>query len=135
MDTENFTVNELVATYVKIRGVIAKKEEDHKAELAKLQEQIDLVTGKLLEVCQSQDISTIKTPSGTLTRKVTSRYWTNDWGSMYEFIKKHDAPFLLEQRIHNSHMRQFLEENPDQCPAGLQSENKYTIQVRKPTTK
>jgi hypothetical protein len=54
---------------------------------------------------------------------------------MYQFISENDAPFLLEQRIHNSNMRQFLEDNPDKLPIGLQNERKYTVQVRKPTAK
>jgi hypothetical protein len=54
---------------------------------------------------------------------------------MYQFIKEHDAPFLLEQRIHGTNMREFLETNPDAFPVGMQAERKYTVQVRKPTKK
>jgi hypothetical protein len=54
---------------------------------------------------------------------------------MYQFIKTHDVPFLLEQRLHNGNMKQFLEENPDDYPIGLQADRKFTIQVRKPTAK
>jgi hypothetical protein len=54
---------------------------------------------------------------------------------MYRFIGENDAPFLLEQRIHNTNMRQFLEDNPEKFPAGLQNERKYAVQVRKPTAK
>jgi hypothetical protein len=52
---------------------------------------------------------------------------------MYQFINDNAAPFLLEQRIHNGNMKQFLQENPEAYPAGLQADNKYTIQVRRPT--
>jgi hypothetical protein len=72
---------------------------------------------------------------GTVTRRTVTRYWTNDWESMYQFIKEQDAPFLLEQRIHNGNMRQFLEENPDTLPMGLNADTKYAITVRKPTNK
>lgn len=54
---------------------------------------------------------------------------------MYDFIKKHDAFHLLERRVHNANMQQFLEENPDAVPAGLNAETKYTITVRKPTNR
>jgi hypothetical protein len=54
---------------------------------------------------------------------------------MYQFIKEQDAPFLLEQRIHNGNMRQFLEDNPDTLPMGLNADTKYAITVRKPTNK
>ena len=37
--------------------------------------------------------------------------------------------------IHNGNMKQFLEENPDMLPIGLQADRKFVIQVRKPTSK
>jgi hypothetical protein len=54
---------------------------------------------------------------------------------MYSFIEKHNAPFLLEKRLHNGNVKQFLEENPDALPVGLQVDNKYVVHVRKPTEK
>ena len=89
---------------------------------------------------QSIDVSIyfqkhVKTPAGTVTRTVNTRYWTNDWESTYEFIKEHDALHLLEQRIHNGNMKQFLAENPDDLPVGLQADTKYVVRVRKPVSK
>jgi hypothetical protein len=52
---------------------------------------------------------------------------------MYEFIRENDAYHLLEKRIHNGNMREFLNDNPDSLPIGLQSNTKYVISVRKPT--
>ena len=129
------SVDKLVAVYIKIRDKIKDTEERHKQELAELKEQFDIVANNLLDLCNEQNMDSIRTPVGTVTRRVSSRYWTSDWDSMYQFIKDNDAPYLLEQRIHNSNMRQFLEENPDVCPMGLQADRKYTVQVRKPTAK
>ena len=128
-------VDELVSTYRKIRDVISDKEEAHKLEIAKLKGQLDTVSDGLLNICNEQNMDSIRTAVGTVTRTVSTRYWTSDWGSMYEFIKEHDAPRLLEQRIHNGNMKQFLEDYPDELPIGLQADNKYTIRVRKPTHK
>jgi hypothetical protein len=135
MTETELTIDELVGIYLKIRTAIEAKEEQHKAELRELKDQFDVVGNKLLEICNEQNMDSIRTPVGTISRRVSSRYWTSDWDSMYQFIKNNDAPFLLEQRIHNSNMRQFLEDNPDKFPAGLQNERKYTVQVRKPTAK
>jgi hypothetical protein len=135
MTEKDLTIDELVGIYLKIRTAIEAKEEQHKAELQELKDQFDVVGNKLLEICNEQNMDSIRTPVGTISRRVSSRYWTSDWDSMYQFIKNNDAPFLLEQRIHNSNMRQFLEDNPDKFPAGLQNERKYTVQVRKPTAK
>lgn len=129
------SLDELVAVYIKIRTAIEDKEEAHKVTMAPLKDQFDRVAARLLEVCNEQNADSIRTPAGTVSRRISSRYWTTDWESMYEFIKEHDAPFLLEQRLHNGNIRQFLEDNPDVIPAGLQSDRKYAVQVRKPTAK
>jgi hypothetical protein len=135
MDNDTMPADKLVKVYRKIRDAINEKEEAHKTEIAELKEQLDVVGAKLLEICNTQNMDSLRTPEGTATRRAVTRYWTNDWESMYGFIKEHDAPFLLEQRIHNGNMRQFLEENPETLPIGLNADTKYVISVRKPTNK
>lgn len=125
----------LVLAYRKIRDAINEKEEAHKAEIAELKAQQDLVSDALLALCNEQNLDSIRTPAGTVTRTVNTRYWTNDWESMHKFIQEHEALYLLEQRIHNGNMKQFLEDNPDDLPVGLNADTKYVIRVRKPMSK
>jgi len=132
-DETDYTVDQLVAVYRKIRDAKNQMEERHKTELAELEEQLEMVSQQLLDVCQEQNVDSLRTPSGTVSRRVWTRYWTSDWDSMYQFMREHDAPFLLEQRIHKGNMQQFLEDNPDVHPPGLQADRKYVISVRKPT--
>ena len=132
---ENIKADELVLTYRRIRDAIHEKEEAHKEEIAALKAQQDVVSEALLALCNDQNLDSIRTAAGTVTRSTLTRYWTSDWGSMYEFIKERDAPFLLEQRIHNGNMRQFLEDNPEDLPIGLNADTKYVVRVRKPNSK
>ena len=132
---QNVKADELVLTYRRIRDVINEKEEAHKEEIAALKAQQDVVSEALLALCNDQNLDSIRTAAGTVTRSTTTRYWTSDWESMYQFIKDRDAPFLLEQRIHNGNMRQFLEDNPEDLPIGLNADTKYVVRVRKPTGK
>ena len=125
----------LTAVYIKIRDVVRDKEEKHAEDMQELKEQLDAVSARLLEVCNEQNADSIRTSSGTISRRIQSRYWTTDWESMYAFIEEHAAPFLLEKRIHNGNMKEFLEGNPDVLPIGLQAERKFIIQVRKPNAK
>jgi len=125
----------LTAVYIKIRDVVRDKEEKHAEDMKELKEQLDAVSARLLEVCNEQNADSIRTSSGTISRRIQSRYWTTDWESMYAFIEEHAAPFLLERRIHNGNMKEFLEGNPDVLPIGLQAERKFIIQVRKPNAK
>lgn len=135
MDEAPLTADKLVSIYRKIRDAVNEKEEAHKVEIAELKAQLDAVTSKLLDICNEQNLDSLRTSTGTVTRRTTTRYWTSDWESMYKFIKEQDAYHLLEQRIHNGNMKTYLEENPDTLPIGLNADTKYAVTVRKPTTK
>lgn len=132
---KDLPVDELVKVYRKIRDVVDTREEAYKEEIGLLKEQLNAVGNALLEICNSQNADSIKTQHGTISRRVAQRYWTTDWDSLYRCIRDNDVPFLLEQRIHNGNMKQFLEDNPDVFPAGLQCDRKYAVTVRKPTKK
>ena len=133
--SDKLPVEKLVSAYRKLRAAIAEEEEAFEARVADLKEKLDYVSNELLEFCRDQNVDSVKTPAGTVSRRVQTRYWTTDWDQMYDFIGKNNAPFLLEKRIHNGNMKQFMEENPDALPVGLQVDNKYVVHVRKPTEK
>lgn len=122
----------LTNAYIKIRDARAELKAKFTAEDEVLQQSMDTLTAHMLEACSTMNADSIRTPHGTIIRSVKSRYWTNDWDSMYAFIKEQSAFGLLEKRLHQSNMKEFLAENPDLLPAGLNVENEYTVVVRKP---
>ncbi len=134
MNTDK-SVEDMVSTYRKIRAAISEKEDAHKAEVATLREQLEVVSEALLSICSNLQVDSLRTAAGTVSRRIDTRYWTTDWEEMYKFIKQNDAPFLLEQRIHKGNMKQFLADNPELLPVGLQADSKFIISVRKPTEK
>jgi len=64
-------------------------------------------------------------------RSVKTRYWTSDWESMHKFILEHDVPEFFEKRLNQTCVRQFLEDNPDLVPKGLNVDSEYVITVRR----
>ena len=124
-------LEQLTATYIKIRDARSQLKQQYEAHDVDLERQLRVIEQEMLEICKAVDANSIKTDAGTVIRSVKSRYWTNDWDSMYRFIKEHDAYALLEKRLHQSHMKQFLEENPESEPAGLNVEREYTVVVRR----
>ena len=128
---EDITTDKLAEIYIKIRDKRAELKEKYEAEDVDLKNQQDMLAEKMLDVCREINADSIKTPAGTIIRKVDTRYWTTDWDSMYQFIQEHDAYPLLEKRLHQTNLKQFLEENPNLLPAGLQADSKYTVVVRR----
>jgi len=130
-ETSSVDMDKLAAVYIKIRDkrAVAKKEFDERDK--GLEEQMQIVADEMLEACKRIGADSIKTPHGTIIRSVKSRYWTNDWDSMYTFIEGQGAFGLLEKRLHQTNMKDFLAENPDLYPVGLNVENSYTVVVRR----
>lgn len=130
-EVENIATDKLAEIYIKIRDKRAELKGKYEQEDEELKAQQDLLAEKMLDVCRENNADSIKTPAGTIIRKVDTRYWTTDWDSMYQFIQEHDAYPLLEKRLHQTNLKQFLEENPNLLPAGLQADSKYTVVVRR----
>lgn len=124
-------MDQLAKTYVRIRDERAKLKSEYESQDSDLKEQMAVIEQELLNACNRIKADSIRTTHGTIIRSIKSRYWTNDWSSMYKFIKDNDAFALLEKRIHQTNMKEFLSENSDLLPAGLNVENEYTIVVRR----
>ena len=124
-------LDKLAAIYLKIRDAKDKLTADYKQQYADLEAQMAVLEAEMLETCKTMNADSIRTKAGTIVRSIKSRYWTNDWDSMYRFIKENDAYGLLEKRLHQTHMKEFLSENPDLLPMGLNVESEYTVVVRR----
>lgn len=125
------SLEELVRTYTAIRdkrAELAKKfDEDEK----KLKKQQDMIKSALLEYCKEHGVDSVRTPAGVFYRSVKKRFWTSDWQSMYEFVMENKVPEFFDKRLNQTNVRQFLEENPDLLPPGLNVDSEYTLSVRK----
>jgi len=124
-------VDLLAQIYIKMRDKRSALKQEFEKQDKEIQSQMDIIEVELLELCKQLNTNTLGTNHGTIVRSVKSRYWTNDWDSMYRFIKEHDAYGLLEKRIQQTHMKEFLAENPDIYPQGMNVENQYTVVVRR----
>jgi hypothetical protein len=122
---------QLTEIYIKIRDARAELKGKFESEDLGLKEQMGLLETSMLDACKDMNADSVRTPHGTIIRSVKSRYWTNDWDSMYDFIEKHGAFGLLEKRLHQTNMKDFLAENPDVLPMGLNVDSEYTVVVRR----
>ena len=124
-------LGKLTATYLKIRDKRAENKREFENVDKDLEEQQQMLANEMLDVCKEVNADSIKTPHGTIIRSVKSKYWTGDWDSMYRFIEETGAFGLLEKRLHQTNLKDFLAENPDLFPMGLNVENEYTVVVRR----
>mgnify|MGYP003344778302 CR=1 FL=1 len=127
--TMTYDANKLVQVYIKMRDAKAKIMRDAEDEANDIQAQMDTIEKALLEICKQTGQDGGKTSHGSFTRTVKTRYEATNWPKMYEFIRAHNVPELLEQRVHQTNMKQFIEENAGLIPIGLNTDSEYTIVV------
>jgi len=128
---EKVPVEKLVRVFIKIRDTRSKLKAEFEEEDNALKEKLDAIRQALLEHCKEHKVESVRTTEGIFYRSVKRRYWTSDWDSMHQFILEHGELGLLDKRLNQTNMRQFLEENPDVMPKGLNADTEYTISVRK----
>jgi len=131
MSQEQSLAEKLTKVYIKIRNKRSELSAEFKKQDSDLSDQLDKVKAALLTYCKDNGVDSVKTSEGLFYRTIKNRYWTSDWASMHTFIKEHDVPEFFEKRLNQSVVKQFLEENPDLVPQGLNVDSKYSITVRK----
>ena len=125
------SAEKLVKAYIKMREYRSQLKSQYEEQDNTVKEQMDLVEAELLELCKSTGADSLRTRYGTVSRTVQTRYWTSDWEAMHKFIMEHNAPDLLERRISQRQMQEFLKEHPDDMPVGLNVDNRYAVSVRR----
>lgn len=134
MTEENKTavpVEKMVKAYLKMNARLAELRAAYESEEKALKEKMVRVKGALLDYCKEQNVESVRTTEGLFFRGVATRYWTNDWESMGKFVIEHGLPELFEKRLHQGNIKQFLQDNPDVLPPGLNVDTEYTITVRR----
>ena len=124
-------IEKIVATYIKMRDTKDALYKEYTAKASEIEEQMAVLKHKLIEVSKETGVTSFSTPYGVAYRTVKSRYWTNDWDSFYSFMREHGTMELLEKRIHQTNMKEFLENKPDVHPPGLNIDSEYEITIRR----
>ena len=124
-------IEKIVQAYIKIRDVKEKLYQEYKAKEEELEAQMITLKHKLIEISKETGATSFATPHGTAYRTIKTRYWTNDWGSFYDFMREHSTMELLEKRIHQTNMKEFMADHPEDHPPGLNIDSEYEITIRR----
>lgn len=125
------SVDRLTRIYIKIRDAKAEASAEFKEKDKKLSDQLAAVKAQLLDYCKEQNVESVRTSEGMFYRTVKTRYWTSDWAAMHKFVVDRAMPEFLEKRLNQTAVKEFLEENPETVPPGLNVDSEYMISVRK----
>lgn len=133
MEDTDIPIDKLVKIYRKIKMEIDTMTQEYDTKLEVLKGQQDEIKFAIKDQMKALGVTSVKSPFGTVSMMLKTRYNTNDWSSFKDFILEHSAVDLLEKRVAQTNMAQFLEENPGVVPPGLNSVSEFEIRITKPT--
>ena len=127
-------ISQIVAKYIEVRSKRESLLRDYEAIDEELKEELKQFEAQLLDACTKIGANSISTAAGTVIRNMKERFYCTDWDNFYKFIAEHNAPQLLEKRIHQSNFKEFYEPNEaDGLPPGVNVMREFGITVRKPS--
>ena len=128
-EVSGIPLKKMTEVYLKIKDKREKLSAEFREADEKLISQQNKIKSALLGYLKENDIKSVKTDVGTFYRTV--KYWTSDWESMHKFILEHEVPEFLDKRLNQKNVREFLEENPDLLPKGLNVDAEFALTIRK----
>jgi hypothetical protein len=122
----------LVETYLTIRRQRETLKSSYEAQDGTLKADMEQIEAALLDICNTTNVSGLRTTFGTVTRQVKDRYFCTDWDHFKTFIEEQGSIDLLERRIHQRNFKEFIAERVGQgLPPGVNALREYDIVVRK----
>ena len=131
MEEEAIPLDKLVKIYRKLRSRMTELTQEYDTQAEVLKGQQDEIKNAIKEQMKAMGVTSVRTTEGTAVMSVKTRYTTQDWDSFKKFMIEHEAIDLLEKRIAQTNMAQFLEENPGVVPPGLNSSSEYANQLNR----
>lgn len=133
MTEEVMPLDRLAKIYRKIRASIdvLTQEYDQKVEVLKAQQ--DELKNAMKDQMKALGVKSVNTAFGTVSMVQKTRYSTQDWDAFKDFVVENHAVDLLEKRIAQTNMAQFLADNPGSVPPGLNAFSDFEIRVTKPS--
>ena len=132
----DLNLEELVKTYLTIRTEKFNITRQFEAKDAELKADLEELERAMLVYCNNINAESVKTGSGTVIKSLREKFICNDWDNFKQYILENQALDLLQQRISDSNLKEFLSTRQDEgLPPGISSLREFGITVRKPTSK
>lgn len=133
---ESPKLDELVKAYLTIRNASDSLYRQYMLKKDELDQEMKQLEMVMLDECNELKVESLRTQHGTITRTVKERFNCSDWDSFKQYILDHGALELLQQRIHDSNFKEYMQgKEAEGLPPGISSDREYRVIVRKPTSR
>lgn len=124
-------LSEAVSLYIKLRDQKAQMKADFDAQVAPLQEKMDKLEAKLLEVFNQTGMDSVRTEFGTAYASVRTSASIADRDAFMDFVKANEEWALLEVRVSKTAVEQYRSANDDELPPGINVREERVVNIRR----
>jgi phage host-nuclease inhibitor protein Gam len=124
-------LSEAVSIYIQLRDKKAEMKAEFDARIAPLNEKMDKLEAKLLDVFNKTGMDSVKTENGTAYTAVRTSASIADREAFMEFVKANEEWSLLEVRASKTAVEQFRESNNDELPPGINIRTERVVNIRR----
>jgi len=127
-------VDKLVEAYISIRGEREKLARQFEVQDQELKGQLEKLEQVMLEKCNDIGADSIRTGQGTIIKNLRESFVCGDWDNFKKFVLDNQALELLQQRISQANMKEYLSTRENEgMPPGISTMREFKVTVRKPT--
>lgn len=123
-------IDQIVATYVKLRDKKAQLKAAYDADVARIDEGLKKCEAFMLSKMQEQGVEAFKTPSGTAYKQTRTSATVADWDSLLNFVRGQDLWNLLEHRVSKTAVDEYRAANED-VPPGVNYRAETVVNFRR----
>jgi hypothetical protein len=123
-------VDDVIKAYIATRDEIDKMKEDHKAQLAPLDDRLRKIEMWLQNQLQSQGLNSLRGSKGTAFMQEVMNTTVEDWTSTLDAIKAKDLWPLLDRRVSKSAVQDYITEYGEP-PPGVKVTRATVVRVRR----
>jgi hypothetical protein len=123
-------LDELVAMYIELRDTKASLKNDYEGKVKMVDEKLNKIEAKLLEVFDQLGTESVKTGHGTAYKTTRSFASVADRDTFMQFVKDGDHWSMMEIRAAKTAVEQYKAAN-DELPPGINWREEVVVNIRR----
>jgi phage host-nuclease inhibitor protein Gam len=124
-------LSEAVSLYIQLRDKKAEMKAEFDATIAPLNDKMDKLEAKLLDVFNKTGMDSVKTENGTAYTAVRTTASIADREAFMDYVKANEEWSLLEARASKTAIEQFRDSNNGELPPGINIRSERVVNIRR----
>jgi hypothetical protein len=127
--TNEVSTDELISAFIDLRGIRSDLKKKFEADDAVYRAQMETIETELHRRLLAENIKSFGGTRGTTYLELKTRAKAEDWGLAHQFMAEHGRLDMLQRRLSDAAIKQFIEDT-GMTPPGISVFQEYEVVVR-----